>query len=80
MTPLGDILTRYRFSTSGVLDANKGLQKFGVFFVVPISKDDGIFIIVFVSWCGFVNDNWSTKTVDVVSLQMIFLESLCVLE
>ncbi len=52
-----DRLTRNRFSTTGVGDADELLQENGVLIVVPVTEDDSEFLVVLVLFLLWVNHN-----------------------
>jgi hypothetical protein len=40
-----------------------------MFFVVPISQDDCEFLIIRMDFGGWMDDDWGTETVDVLTLR-----------
>lgn len=62
-------LTGNRLSSTGVGDADELAEKDAVLVVVPITQDDGEFLVIVMLFCGRVDDYWCTETVDVLALQ-----------
>jgi len=57
-----------RFSTTRIRNADEFLDEDVVFEVVPIPKNDGVFIVIGVDFCARVDDKRTPEAIDVLTL------------
>jgi hypothetical protein len=62
------LLTRDRFSASGVCDRDEGIKQYTVLLVVPVAKDDSELAVVLMRFGLGVNDKGSAEAIDVLTI------------
>lgn len=62
-------VTRHGFCTDGVAYADEALQQFSMLFVIPVTEEDSELLVVLVCFAGRMQDEGSTKSVDILTLR-----------
>ena len=61
-------LSRDGFGTSRICDADEVLQQDGMFFVIPVPKNNGEFFVILCDFFWRVKNQRCSQTVDVLAL------------